>query len=116
MASELFFDQLLQRVVLASQLRVHLLVLGELRFQLLQSLQLRRAHAAVPRFPVVERRVADAMTSADLLDRLASFGLLQDRYDLRLGESASSHRRLLAGLSCQKTPTSDCVTSGEAYV
>ena len=81
----IFFDQLLQRVVLPGQLRVHLLILRKLRLQFLQSLQLLRAQPTVPRLPVVVRRVADAMATADLLHRRAGLGLLQYRYDLPLG-------------------------------
>ena len=65
-ASELFLDKILERIVLAGQLSVHFHISCKLCFRLFEPLELRGTHAAVLRFPVVVRRVADAVASADV--------------------------------------------------
>lgn len=50
-------------------------------------------HAAVLRAPFVERRIAEAALAAQILDRQAGLGLLDETDDLLLGVSALSHVR-----------------------
>src|SRR5262245_14590063 len=74
------------------QLRVHLLQLRVLAFQLLQPTQLRGVQAAVLRFPVVERRLADAEFANELRDLDAGLRLLQHSDDLFFTESGLLHK------------------------
>ena len=59
--------------------------------------------------------VLNAALAANLSRLLSLLSLLQHCDDWRLGESASSHGRLLTGCSCQKTPLIICLLNGEAY-
>ena len=49
-------------------------------------------HAAELGFPLVERRLADAVPAADVLGRLAALLLFEDADDLSFGEPGLSHR------------------------
>src|SRR5690606_18727201 len=77
--------------VVERHLRVHALEPGVLGFQLLDPLQVRRLHAAVLGLPLVVRGRTDAGLPADVLDRDAGVGLLEDRDDLGLGETGLLH-------------------------
>lgn len=61
---ELFFDDIFEHVVLMGQFGVHLLVLIQLTFQLLELFELIGLHATVLALPFVERRLADPMLPA----------------------------------------------------
>src|SRR5690554_3350381 len=111
---ELFLDEVLQRVVLMRELRVHPLVLAELALQLLQAFQLRRIKPPVLRLPVVVGRRANPVLAPDFLHRHAGIGFPQNRDDLRLRESRLLHQNLLV-VVCQKVLLSKCPEEGEAY-
>src|SRR5690606_32086520 len=113
-ALELFLDEVLQRVVLMRELRVHPLVLAELALQLLQAFQLRRIKPPVLRLPVVVGRRANPVLAPDFLHRHAGIGFPQHRDDLRLRESRLLHQNLLV-VVCQKVLLSKCPEEGEAY-
>jgi len=114
-ASEFFFDQILQGIVLHGQISVHTLELRELGFGLLQALQIRGLHPSVSGLPIIKSGIADPVAAADLLHLGAGIGLFKAGYNLVFRESALLYRCFLAGLSCQKTTTSSCVISGGAY-
>src|SRR6266404_5875629 len=84
-------QNIFDRCVLKSQLRVHALELRVLRFELLHSLELRDAHPTVLPSPVEVGRTADAVLSRQLAQRDASFPFLQDPDDLCLGEPRLPH-------------------------
>src|SRR5690606_793483 len=90
-ALQFFCDQILHRRVVERHLRVHALESGVLGLQLLDPLQVRCLHAAVLGLPLVVRGRTDAGLPADVLDRDAGVGLLEDRDDLGLGESGLLH-------------------------
>jgi hypothetical protein len=69
------------------------LELGVLGFELAQALGFRDLHAAELGAPLVKRRIAEAAIAAQLLDRHAGLGLLEEADDLFLGESALLHVR-----------------------
>lgn len=69
------------------------LELGVLRLELTQPLRVGRLHAAEPRAPLVERRVAEAAAAAHLGHRHPSLGLLEEPNDLFLAEFALPHVR-----------------------
>lgn len=60
------------------------LELGVLGFELAQALGFRDLHAAEPGAPLVESGVAETAVAAQLLDRHAGFGLLEEPNDLFL--------------------------------
>lgn len=62
-----------------------------LRFELTKPLGICSLHATVLSPPLVERGVAEAALPAQLLDRHAHLGLLEEPNDLLLGESALPH-------------------------
>src|SRR6056297_879539 len=80
--SELFFDDILQDLVIQRQISVHLLQAPILGLELLESAQVRRFQPAVLRPPLVERRVTDAQLSANVLHRDTLLGPLQGADDL----------------------------------
>lgn len=67
--------------------------LGVLRFELAQALCFRDQHAAELGAPLVKGRVAEAAVAAQLLDRHAGLGLLEETNDLFLAESVLLHVR-----------------------
>src|SRR5690606_19751263 len=71
---------------------------------------------AVLRLPLVVGRNADAGLPADVLDRHAGVGLLEDRDDLGLGETGLLHGTSWLGKTCQKVLLMGCLRTGEAYV
>src|SRR5690606_31153867 len=71
--------------------------------------------AAVLRLPLVVGRNADAGLPADVLDRHAGVGLLEDRDDLGLGETGLLHGTSWLGKTCQKVLLMGCLRIGEAY-
>src|SRR5690606_2719477 len=97
------------------QLGVHPLEPGVLRFQVLDTPQLGGLQAAVLRLPLVVGRNADAGLPADVLDRHAGVGLLEDRDDLGLGETGLLHGTSWLGKTCQKVLLMGCLRIGEAY-
>ena len=78
------------------QLGIHLLQLGELLLNVLEMPQLLHFHAAEPRFPVVIRRLTDAVTTADLAGLASHLHFLKDADDLFFGESGLLHFELLS--------------------
>ena len=62
-----FFDQILERIILMRQFCIHPLVLTELSFHLLELLQLGGVHATILALPIVKRSIADLVLAADLL-------------------------------------------------
>src|SRR3546814_2842500 len=70
---------------------------------------------AVLRLPLVVGRHADAGLPADVLDRHAGIGLLEDRDDLGLGETGLLHGTSWLGKTCQKVLLMGCLRFGEAY-
>src|SRR5690606_36112273 len=94
---------------------VHPLEPGVLRFQVLDTPQLGGLQAAVLRLPLVVGRNADAGLPADVLDRHAGVGLLEDRDDLGLGETGLLHGTSWLGKTCQKVLLMGCLRIGEAY-
>src|SRR5690606_9845153 len=101
--------------VVERQLGVHPLEPGVLRFQVLDTPQLGGLQAAVLRLPLVVGRNADAGLPADVLDRHAGVGLLEDRDDLGLGETGLLHGTSWLGKTCQKVLLMGCLRIGEAY-
>jgi hypothetical protein len=73
-----------------SQQLLEPVVLG---LQVTQPLRLAGLHAAKARAPLVERRVAEAALTADVLDRNTGLGLLEKPDDLLVGEPALAHVR-----------------------
>ncbi len=67
------------------------LELAVLQFELAQPFGLADLHAAVLGAPLVKRRITEAVFTADLLDRHASFGLPQETNDLLFAVFACSH-------------------------
>src|SRR5690606_4563736 len=65
--------------------------------------------------PLVVGRNADAGLPADVLDRHAGVGLLEDRDDLGLGETGLLHGTSWLGKTCQKVLLMGCLRIGEAY-
>src|SRR5690606_16295299 len=114
-ALQFFCDQVLHRRVVERQLGVHPLEPGVLGFQVLDPPQLRGLQAPVLRFPLVVGRHADAGLPADVLDRHAGVGLLEDRDDLGLGETGLLHATSWLGKTCQKVLLMGCLRIGEAY-
>src|SRR5690606_33050644 len=57
----------------------------------------------------------DAGLPADVLDRHAGVGLLEDRDDLGLGETGLLHGTSWLGKTCQKVLLMGCLRIGEAY-
>src|SRR5690606_33339321 len=103
-----FCDQILHRGVVERPLGVHPLEPGVLRFQVLDTPQLGGLQAAVLRLPLVVGRNADAGLPADVLDRHAGVGLLEDRDDLGLGETGLLHGTSWLGKTCQKVLLMGC--------
>ena len=66
---------------------------GVLDFKVLQAPGLVGFHAAVLGTPLVERGFAESALAADLLDRQARLGLLQEPNDLLFGKSTRPHVR-----------------------
>src|SRR3546814_14406294 len=64
---------------------------------------------------MVGGRHADAGLPADVLDRHAGIGLLEDRDDLGLGETGLLHGTSWLGKTCQKVLLMGCLRFGEAY-
>ena len=87
-ALELILNKILRRIVFYCQIRVHILQVREFGFHFLQTFQIRRLHASVPRFPVVVHRIADSTALADLLHGHPGFRLLKNRNGFRFSESA----------------------------
>src|SRR5690606_8959570 len=112
---QFFCDQILHRGVVERQLGVHPLEPGVLRFQVLDTPQLGGLQAAVLRLPLVVGRNPDAGLPADVLDRHAGVGLLEDRDDLGLGETGLLHGTSWLGKTCQKVLLMGCLRIGEAY-
>ncbi len=77
-----------------SQQFLELVVLG---LQLTQSPGIWHIRAAVLGAPLVERGLAEAAFAAQILDRQARLGLLDEADDLLLGVSALSHARHFPG-------------------
>lgn len=102
-ALELFFDQVLERVVLMSQLRKHLLVLSQLRFHGLKLFELGGIHPHVFALPVVEGRIADLVLAADLFDLKSAFLLLEDFDDLDFCESGFFHAIQVKGFQSENS-------------
>src|SRR3546814_13732164 len=69
---------------------------------------------AVLRLPLVVGRHADAGLPADVLDRHAGIGLLEDRDDLGIGETGLLHGTSWLGKTCQKVLLMGCLRFGEA--
>jgi len=82
-----------QRVDVQVGFGQQLLQLVVLRLQLTQAPRIGHLHATVLGTPLVEGGVAKAALAAQLLDRQAGLGLLDETDDLLLGVSALSHVR-----------------------
>ena len=83
-ASEFFCDDVLQDLVLETQLGEHLLQLGVLFLELPEPFDVRGFHAAILRLPVVIRRRAHPVIAADVRQASACFDLFEDLDDLVL--------------------------------
>jgi hypothetical protein len=86
-ASELFFNEILQRSVFKSEVSEHALELAVIRLYLAQPLDVGRFHAAVLGFPFVIGGGANAMLSAKVLHLHTCVGLLKDANDLLFAEA-----------------------------
>ena len=69
------------------QIGIHLLQAPVLILELLEPGHQRGSHSAELRASLVERRAADAVLPAQLMDRDARLGLLEDRQDLAVRKS-----------------------------
>jgi hypothetical protein len=67
-ASELFLNEILQRIIFVREFRIHLFVLRQLGLRFFQASQIRCAHATVLRLPVVVGRIADAVFATQIFD------------------------------------------------
>jgi hypothetical protein len=76
----------MQRLVGDNPLQSSILVLERPHFR-----DVADFHAAKLGFPLVERRLADAVPAADVLGRLAALLLFEDADDLSFGEPGLSH-------------------------
>jgi hypothetical protein len=95
-ASELFFDQVLQRRIFERHIGVEPFELAVFQLQLLEALYVRGLQPAVFRFPFVVRCRTDPVLPPELVDGSPGIGFFEDRYDLRLGELRLAHGNLLA--------------------
>jgi hypothetical protein len=89
----LYPQNALERVHVQVRLGEQPFELGVLGFELAQALGLIDLHAAELGALLVKRRVAETAVAAQLLDRHAGLGLLEEADDLFLGESALLHVR-----------------------
>lgn len=94
MALPLFCECLRNDLGLEALLGIHLLEAPVLVLELLHARHERRVHAAELGPPLVERGVADAVLAAQLRDRAAAFGLLEDGDDLAVGKTGRLHLEL----------------------
>src|SRR5436309_2662022 len=94
MALPFFCERLRDNLGLETLLRVHLLQAPILVFELLHAGHQRRIHAAELGAPLVEGCRTHAMFAAQLGDRGACLGLLEDGDDLAVGKAGSFHAEL----------------------
>src|SRR6188768_2764154 len=87
----------LQRFDVQMRLRQQLLELGVLSLRLAQPRGFASLHAAELGTPLVERRIAEPVLPAQLLDCHARLGLPQEPDDLLVGEPALLHVRSFLG-------------------
>lgn len=115
MASPLFCQRLLQQIRAELRLDVELLKAAALVFELLHPHHQRRIHTAELAAPLVERRRADAVLTAQLGDRAAGLSLLENRQDLAVAESGRLHGILL-GSGYEKIPLLTPANRGEGGI
>src|SRR6056297_3369520 len=88
----IFSELLFQRRDIEHLPREHLLQLGVLSSQCLQTPRVGHLHAAILRPPLVKGRIADPMLAAKFLCARPGLMLLQNANDLFFAETASLHR------------------------
>jgi hypothetical protein len=94
MASPLFCQGLRNDLGLQTLLGIHLFQATIFIFQLLHAGHQRGIHAAELGAPLVELGVADAVLAAQLRNRRAALGLLEDGDDLAIGKTGRLHAEL----------------------
>lgn len=100
---QFFCQRFLQQIRAELRLDVELLKAAVLVFEFLHPHDQRRIHTAELAAPLVERRRADAVLTAQLGDRASGLSLLENRQDLDVGEPELLHGNLL-GSGCEKIP------------
>lgn len=91
LASELFFKDILQHLLVEREVRHQLLELMVLLLQLPQATELGVAETPVLLLPVVERSLTDTELTANFSDLRPGLGLAQCEDDLRFGELRLFH-------------------------
>ena len=94
MALPLFCQRLGDDLGLQTFLGIHLLKAPVFILEFLHACHQRSVHPAVLGAPFVERGIADAVLVAQLWDRAAGFGLLEDSDDLAVGKAGRPHVEL----------------------
>jgi hypothetical protein len=94
MALPLFCQCLRDDLGLEPLLGIHLLQAPVLVLEFLHAGHQGSVHATVLGAPLVERGIADAMLAAQLGNRTAGFGLLEDGDDLAVGKAGRLHLEL----------------------
>ena len=91
--SRVFFDDVLQNLVIQSQLSIHLLQFAVFLLKLLESADLTDLHAAVLALPIVQYRFGNAVIAGNCLGIDAAFQLLNGLHHLTFCVYFSFHRR-----------------------
>ena len=89
-------EKVLQRRVIELLVGHDALQLRVLRLELLQTPQIRDRHAGIFGFPVVERRIRNAVLAAQIQHLRTGLGFLQNRNDLLFAEPLLLHVRFLS--------------------
>ena len=92
-SSRVFFDDVLQDLVIQSQFGVHLLELAVLLLKFLEPTDLAHLHAAVLALPIVQCRFGNAVIAGNCLGIDAALKLLDGLHHLTLCVYFSFHRR-----------------------
>lgn len=91
--SRVFFDDVLQDLVIQSQFGVHLLELAVILLKFLEPTDLAHLHAAVLALPIVQCRFGNAVIAGNCLGINAALKLLNGLHHLTLCVYFSFHRR-----------------------
>lgn len=94
LVSELFFDDVLEHLVLKSHVSVHTLELGQFCLEFSETPELAGLHARILLAPVVEGLLGDAVFAADVDDLAARFSFGNNADDLVVSEGRFFHDSL----------------------